>query len=331
MHISILYFIFIRIKPGFCASKNDTITRNDNSKSRTTKSPGFFKINMKRQITIQGVAGCYHDAAARNYFATHNPNDTIETIPCDTFNDMFQCLDSDTELLGVMAIENTIAGALLQNHELLRKSSLKIIGEHKMRISHVLAALPGQEINDITEVNSHPMAIRQCEQFLHRFPHMKVAEAFDTAGSAKLISENQLFGHAAICGAYAAELYGLNILADNIETNKRNFTRFLILADSLSTQDFVSPNYEPNKASIVFTLPHTQGALSKILTILSFYDINLTKIQSMPIIGREWEYRFYIDLTFDSIARYQKAIDAVRPLLTDFKSLGEYIECTNEV
>lgn len=286
---------------------------------------------MKRQITIQGVAGCYHDAAARSYFAANNPDDEIETIPCDTFSDMFQCLDSDTDLLGIMAIENTIAGALLQNHELLRKSSLRIVGEHKMRISHVLAALPGQKIKDITEVNSHPMALRQCEQFLHRYPHMKVAEAFDTAGSAKMISEGQIKGRAAVCGAYAAQLYGLNILADNIETNKRNFTRFLILADSMSAQDLLPNNCEPNKASIAFTLPHTQGALSKILTILSFYDINLTKIQSMPIIGREWEYRFYIDLTFDSIARYQKAIDAVRPLLTDFKTFGEYIECTNEV
>ena len=286
---------------------------------------------MKRQITIQGVAGCYHDAAARNYFALNYPRYEIEIIPCDTFCEMFQQLDADTNLLGIMAIENTIAGALLQNHELLRKSSLRIVGELKMRISHVLAALPGQQIEDITEVNSHPMALRQCEQFLHRYPFMKVAETFDTAGSAKLISENNLIGHAAVCGAYAAQLYGLDILADNIETNKRNFTRFLILADSTSAQDLLPIDREPNKASIVFSLPHTQGALSKILTILSFYDINLTKIQSMPIIGREWEYRFYIDLTFDSIARYQKAIDAVRPLLTDFKSFGEYTECTNEI
>lgn len=286
---------------------------------------------MKRQITIQGVAGCYHDAAARNYFAANNPELNIETIPCDTFYDMFKRLDSDTNLLGVMAIENTIAGALLQNHELLRKSSLKIIGEHKMRISHVLAALPGQCIEDITEVNSHPMALRQCEEFLHQYPHMKVAEAFDTAGSAKMIAENKLTAHAAVCGAYAAQLYGLNILADNIETNKRNFTRFLILADSSSTDKLISQNCEPNKASIVFSLPHTHGALSKVLTILSFYDINLTKIQSMPILGCEWEYRFYIDLTFNSLSRYQQAIDAIRPLLTDFKSLGEYNECTNEI
>lgn len=286
---------------------------------------------MKRQITIQGVAGCYHDAAAREYFSLRRPDEDVETISCDTFPDMFQRLDSDPSLLGIMAIENTIAGALLQNHELLRKSSLTIVGEHKMRISHVLATLPGQKIKDLSEVNSHPMALMQCEQYLRQYPMMKVAETFDTAGSAKMIAEQDLRGHAAVCGAYAAELYGLEILARGIETNKRNFTRFLILADPLTAPELRPKESELDKASIVFTLPHTQGALSKVLTILSFYDMNLSKIQSMPIIGREWEYRFYVDLTFDSFARYQKAIDAVRPLLTDFKSLGEYKQCTNEI
>lgn len=286
---------------------------------------------MKRQVTIQGVAGCYHDAAAREYFARRFPDSDIGTIPCDTFQHMFDRLDTDPSLIGIMAIENTIAGALLQNHELLRRSSLTIVGEYKMRISHVLAALPGQNIADITEVNSHPMALMQCEQYLLRHPAMKMIEAFDTAGSAKTISEKHLHGHAAICGSYAAQLYGLDILAEEIETNKRNFTRFLILADPLSAPELRPKEDQLDKASIVFTLPHTQGALSKVLTILSFYDMNLSKIQSMPIIGREWEYRFYVDLTFDSYARYLKAIDAVRPLITDFKTLGEYQSCNNEI
>ncbi len=283
-----------------------------------------------RNITIQGIAGCYHDAAARQYFSLHHPDDSITTLPCDSFVEMIERLDCDPSLLGIMAIENTIAGALLQNHELLRKSQLTIVGEHKMRISHVLAALPGQSIEDITEVRSHPMALMQCEQFLRHFPSMRMIEALDTAGSAETIASGKLAGHAAVCGKYAAELYGLEILKEGIETNKRNFTRFLILADPL-----VAPELKPrdellDKASVVFTLPHTQGALSKILTILSFYDINLSKIQSMPIIGREWEYRFYLDVTFDSYARYLKAIEAVRPLLSDFKTLGEYRQCTNE-
>lgn len=285
---------------------------------------------MKRNVTIQGVEGCYHDAAARQYFELNHPGDEVVTLPCDTFPAMMQKLEFDPSLIGIMAIENTIAGALLQNHELLRKSSLTIVGEQKMRITHMLAALPGQTLDDIVEVNSHPMALMQCEQYLLRHPHMKMTEAFDTAGSARMIAEKQLKGHAAICGRYAAELYGLNILDESIETNKRNFTRFLILADPLAAPELKPKDEMLDKASIVFTLPHTQGALSKVLTILTFYEMNMSKIQSMPIIGREWEYRFYVDLTFDSYSRYMKAIDAVRPLITDFKTLGEYRQCTNE-
>lgn len=281
----------------------------------------------EKRVTIQGVAGCYHDAAARLYFK----DEDITTIPCESFSDMFEMLDNDASLIGILAIENTIAGSLLQNHELLRKSSLRIVGELKMRISHTLAALPGQTIESLTEVNSHPMALLQCEQFLNRHPNLKMIEKFDTAGSAKEIAENNLTGHAAICGEYAADLYGLSILEREIETNKRNFTRFLILADPLLAPELLPTEHLINKASIVFTLPHTKGALSKVLTILSFYDINLSKIQSMPIIGREWEYRFYIDLTFDSFARYRQSIEAVRPLINDLRILGEYSECKNEI
>lgn len=277
--------------------------------------------DMKR-ITIQGVAGCYHDAAAREYF----DGTEVETIACDTFPHMFDTLATDASLLGCLAIENTIAGSLLQNHELLRQSNLKVVGEHKMRISHVLAALPGQDIEELTEVNSHPMALMQCEQFLQRHPNLRMVEKFDTAGSARQIAEEGLMGHAAVCGEYAANLYGLNILAKGIETNKRNFTRFLILADPAGAPELIDAR-TIDKASVVFTLPHSQGALSKVLTILSFYDLNLSKIQSLPIVGREWEYRFYIDLTFENPIRYHQAIEAARPLTNDFKILGEYKSC----
>ena len=194
---------------------------------------------------------------------------------------------------------------------------------HKMHISHVLAALPGQSIDELSEVNSHPMALMQCEQFLRQHPNLKMIEKFDTAGSAQEIAEQKLMGHAAVCGEYAANLYGLNILERGIETNKRNFTRFLIVADPLEAVE-LTKGKNIDKASLVFTLPHTHGSLSKILTIFSFYDINLTKIQSMPIIGREWEYRFYIDVTFEDYMRYKQSIDAVRPLLNEIKILGEY-------
>ena len=274
------------------------------------------------KVTIQGVAGCFHDAAAREYFAGQE----VTTLPFDTFADMFDALDSDASLVGIVAIENTIAGSLLQNHEMLRQSSQRIIGEYKMRISHVLAALPGQSIDSLTEVNSHPMALMQCEQYLRRHPNLKMIEKFDTAGSAREIAESSLTGHAAVCGEYAAGLYGLEILERGIETNRRNFTRFLIVTNALLASEIGPADGEIDKASIVFTLPHSNGALSKVLTILSFYDMNLSKIQSMPIIGREWEYRFYVDLTFNSIVRYHQAIDAVRPLTNELTVLGEYRE-----
>ncbi len=282
-------------------------------------------IQMKKKIAIQGVAGCYHDAAAREYFN----EDSIETIPCDTFADLFSNLNTDASLLGIIAIENTIAGSLLQNHELLRQSNQTIVGEYKKHISHVLAALPGQAMEEISEVNSHPMALMQCEQFLQRHANMKMVEKNDTAGSAKEISEHKLMGHAAICGEYAAQIYGLEVLEKDIQTIKRNFTRFLILADPIVANE-MTKGVNINKASLVFTLPHSQGSLSKVLTIFSFYGINLTKIQSLPILGREWEYRFYICLTFDDYTRYRQSIDAVRPLINDFKILGEYEECKFE-
>lgn len=276
---------------------------------------------MKKRVTIQGIAGCYHEAAARAYFG----EEEIETVACATFAEMFDRMALDRSLLGIIAIENTIAGSLLQNHELLRKSNLNIVGEYKLRISHVLAALPGDTLDDIREVNSHPMALMQCGEFLKTHPRIKLVEKDDTAGSAQEIAQHHLTGHAAICGRLAAQIYGLNILAEGIETNKRNFTRFLVVADPLYS-DWLTAGKRINKASLVFSLPHTQGSLSKVLTILSFYDINLSKIQSMPIIGREWEYRFYIDLTFDNFTRYKQSLDAIRPLTKNFKILGEYAE-----
>ena len=282
----------------------------------------LFLYEQMKKVTIQGVAGCFHDAAAHLYFK----GEEVETIPCESFPAMFDTLATDASLLGIVAVENTIAGPLLQNHELLRQSNLRIIGELKLRISHVLCALPGQTIDSLTEGNSHPMALMQCEQYLRRHPNLKVVERFDTAGSAEEIARDGLIGHAAVCGEYAAELYGLHILERGIETNKRNFTRFLIVADPLVAAEIGPNEKDIDKASIVFTLPHTQGALSKILTVLSFYDVNLSKIQSTPIVGREWEYRFYVDLTFDSILRFHQAIDAVRPLSRDLTILGEYAE-----
>ena len=276
------------------------------------------------QIAIQGIAGCYHETAARRYFSDRQ----IEVLPCSSFDILFDRMTADPALLGIAAIENTIAGSLLPNHELLQRSRARIVGEQKLRISHVIAALPGQSLDEIREVHSHPIALMQCGEFLKNRPALKVVERDDTAGSAREIAELRLPATAAICGADAAELYGLEILQRGIETNKHNFTRFLILADVNRAAEFLNPA-RTNKASLVFTLRHTQGSLSKVLTVLSFYDINLTKIQSLPIIGREWEYQFYVDVTFDDPVRYRQAVDAARPLTSDFRILGEYAECPN--
>ena len=178
-------------------------------------------------------------------------------------------------------------------------------------------------IENITEVHSHPVALMQCRQFLAQHPQLKNVEAEDTAGSAKMIAEGQHKGWAAICHAEAARLYGLKVLEDHIEDNKHNFTHFLVVSNP-NKADLLRPLTETNKSSIVFSLPHEEGSLSHVLAILSFYKINLTKIQSLPIIGHEWEYLFYVDLMYDDLTRYRQSIDAIIPLTKDFKILGEY-------
>lgn len=275
---------------------------------------------MKR-IAIQGGADSFHDIAARKYFS----EDAVEIVPCETFKDVFKEIEKEDELLGIIAIENTIAGSLLQNHVLLRESGCLIIGEYKLRITHQFVALPGQTMSDIKEVYSHPIALMQCEDFLEAHKEILAVESDDTALSAKEIADNQIKGRAAICSREAAEKYGLEILAEGIETNKRNFTRFLIIAKPDLAYK-MNRGMELNKATLVFTLPHEEGSLSKVLTILSFYHMNLTKIQSLPIIGREWEYQFYIALNFDNYERYRQALDAIRPLTNEFQILGEYRE-----
>ena len=227
----------------------------------------------------------------------------------------------------MLAIENTIAGSLLHNNELLRQSGTQIIGEYKLRISHSFVCLPEEDWDDITEVNSHPIALMQCREFLAQHPKMKVVEGEDTALSAETIKRENLKGHAAICSKAAAERYGMKVLQEGVETNKHNFTRFLVVADPWQVDEIRRhPHPETNKASMVFTLPHTEGSLSQVLSILSFYSINLTKIQSLPIIGREWEYQFYVDVVFDNVLRYKQSIAAITPLTKELKILGEYAD-----
>ncbi len=273
-----------------------------------------------RKVAIQGTLGSYHDIAAHEYFK----DEDIELICCSSFEDVFRAMADDNRVIGLLAIENTIAGSLLHNYELLRRSGAKVVGEYKLRISHSIVCLPEDDWQDIVEVHSHPIALMQCRQFLSQHPAMKLVESEDTALSAEHISKHQLKGHAAICSKAAAERYGMKILQSGIETNKHNFTRFLVLADAWQADDLKCRQCRTDKSSIVFTLPHEEGSLSQVLSILSFYRINLTKIQSLPIIGREWEYQFYVDVVFDDILRYKQAIVAISPLTKELNILGEY-------
>ncbi|MBO4985133.1 MAG: prephenate dehydratase [Bacteroides sp.] len=277
---------------------------------------------MKR-IAIQGALGSFHDVAAHRYFA----DEEIELICCNTFEELFEAIRKDSQVIGFCAIENTIAGSLLHNYELLKQSNVQIVGEQKLRISHSICCLPEEDWSDLTEVNSHPIALMQCREFLSQHPEMKVVETEDTAQSAEFIKQRHLKGHAAICAKAAAEMYGMKVLQEGIETNKHNFTRFLVVADPWQVDELNRYRHkEINKASMVFTLPHTEGSLSQVLSILSFYRISLSKIQSLPIIGREWEYQFYVDIVFDNVLRYKQSINAITPLTKELKILGEYEE-----
>ncbi len=272
-----------------------------------------------RRIAIQGFQGSFHAIAAEDYFK----GEQVELVCCATFEEVFQKMEQDATLVALVAIENTIAGSLLHNYELLRESDVMVVGEHKEHIQHCICCLEEDDWATISAVDSHPVALMQCREFLARHPEMMVVECEDTAGAAQNISTNRLKGRAAICHHTAAEMYSMKVLEDHIEDNKHNYTRFLVLTHPQKA-DFLRPIEDIDKASIVFSLPHTEGSLSKVLTILSFYDINLTKIQSLPIIGREWEYMFYVDVTFGNLTRYRQSIDAITPLTRELKILGEY-------
>ena len=273
---------------------------------------------MKR-IAIQGVKGCFHEQAARLFYQDHGLTDP-QVVECLTFDDLYKSLECGASDAAVMAIENTVSGGLLPNFELLRKYDRKIKGEVFLRIQQNLMALPGQKLEDIREVRTHYMAINQTREFFKDYPWIRLVESEDTAISAAEVAQNGLMGVGAVASVLAAELYGLEILAESIETYKQNFTRFLIFDDSLEV-DLA----KTGKASMCFTLPHVPGSLAHVLTIMSFYGMNLTRIQSLPIPGQEWQYFFYVDIKYDDRVRFEQAIAAVRPLMEDLNILGEYV------
>ncbi len=273
---------------------------------------------MKR-VAIQGFSGCFHEEAARQFYKTQY--DIVpQIVECATFEGLFKSLGEDRADAAVMAIENTISGGLLPNFDLLRRHAQRIKGEVYLPIHQNLMALAGQRIEDIREVHTHYMAINQTRAFFEReAPWIRMVESEDTAKSAADVARSGQKGIGAVASALAAEMFGLEILAPNIETYRQNFTRFLVLDDAVTV-----PEECIDKASLCFTLPHKPGSLAHILTILSFYDMNLTRIQSLPIPGKEWQYFFYADIKFETYERYLQALSAVRPLIDDLDILGEY-------
>ena len=273
---------------------------------------------MDKRVAIQGVKGCFHEQAARLFYEEHGQV-VPDIVECLTFDDLYRSMNDGVADAAVMAIENTVSGGLLPNFELLRKYDRQIKGEVFLRIQQNLMALPGQTIEDIKEVRTHYMAINQTREFFKDYPWIRLVESEDTAKSAADVAGDGLMGVGAVASVLAAELYGLDILAESIETYKQNFTRFLIFDDALQVD-----KANINKSSMCFTLSHTPGSLAHVLTILSFYGMNLTRIQSLPIPGQEWQYFFYVDIKFDDYVRYEQALSAVRPLMEDLRILGEY-------
>jgi prephenate dehydratase len=273
---------------------------------------------MTKKVAVQGYRGCFHEEAARKFYSCRKQE--ISIVECPTFQKVFQAMKDGTADAGIMAIENTTSGGLLPNFELLRENDFRIKGEIYIPIHQNLMALKGQKLEDIKEVRTHYMAINQTRLYFEtNCPWIKMVETEDTAKSATDIAEQGLKGVGAVASELAAEENNLEILARGIETYKQNFTRFLIFDDEI-----YNSRSSIDKSSLCFTLPHKPGSLAQVLTILSFYDMNLTRIQSLPIPGHEWQYFFYVDICFGNYDRYRQALKAVKPLMDGLTVLGEY-------
>jgi prephenate dehydratase len=268
------------------------------------------------RIAIQGVPGAFHHIAARRFF-----NDKkLEIIPADTFDELVSKAEDKLQTdKALMAIENTIAGSILNNYQLLNHSNLNIVGEVYLRIQQNLMVLPGVKIEDLTEVYSHPVAIVQCQKFFKQYPHIKLIESEDTALSAKRVLDGQLKNTGAIASFLAAEMYDLEIIGESIETYKKNYTRFLVLGRSETFKE-----REFNKVSLCFTLPHEVGSLHQVLSALALCKTNLTKIQSAPLLDSEFEYLFFVDFLLDENKDFESIINVIKKHTLELRILGTY-------
>jgi prephenate dehydratase len=270
---------------------------------------------MTTRVSIQGFEGSFHQEAARQFYGKN-----VQVICCATFREVIKIAENKKESEGgVMAIENSIAGSILPNYNLLQKSNLKIIGEVFLQIKQNLLVNPGVTLADIKEVHSHPMAIQQCLDYLDKY-NWRLVETEDTALSAKHIHKHHSKHIAAIASKLAAEIYQLDIIAPNIHTLKNNYTRFLILQRA----DEVAAVKDANKASINFHTDHSKGSLANVLNTIANAGINLSKLQSMPIPGSDFKYSFHADMEFDSAAQFTQALEEVKQKTKALTVLGVY-------
>jgi prephenate dehydratase len=274
--------------------------------------------NRALRIAIQGVHGAFHEIAAHRF----HPDHTIEIIPANTFDEVVRFTEDGFTEGGMMAIENTIAGSLLRNYNLLNNSNLEIEGEVFLRIKQNLMAMPGVGIADLREVHSHPIALQQCEEFFENYPHIRLVEAHDTALVAQEIRAKKLKKIGAVGSLLAAEIYDLNVLADSIETYKKNYTRFWKLR--IKQPDIVEIAQDFDKISMVFSTQHAVGSLHKALEILAKNNCNMTKIQSAPIMDKPWEYLFFVDFTFSNSTDYKAVLGQLDAVTVALKVLGTY-------
>ncbi|RKD91162.1 prephenate dehydratase [Mangrovibacterium diazotrophicum] len=275
-----------------------------------------------KKVAIQGVAGSFHEDAARKYFGT----DEIEIVECRSFQSVCELVDTDQVDIAVMAIENSIAGSILQNYSLIRDYHLRIIGETYVHIQLNLMTLPGVKREDVKTIYSHPVAIRQCVEYIEKyFPNARIIENQDTAMSGKILVRDQLMDAAAIGNLRTAEIYGLNVWDSGIETNKKNYTRFWVLSKH------ANQNGGANKASLAFEVGHYYGALARVLNIFAENQINLNKIQSIPIVGKPNEYTIHVDVEFNAEENYEKAIHRILKNVSSLSILGEYVRAEMEI
>jgi len=267
----------------------------------------------KIKVAIQGIATSFHEVAAFTHF-----KEPIQTVECLSFHALCESLKKGESDFAVMAIENTIAGSILPNYFLLQEYHFSIIGEVYLPIHMHLLALPGVKLSDIKNIESHPMAIRQCSDYLHRLNGIEIRESDDTAYSAKKVADKKLKDTAAIANEHAAKKFGLEIIEKRIETNKKNFTRFLILAKRPSTKE------ETNKASLSFEVANEVGSLADALMTFKDNAINLSKIQSIPIIGKPSEYSIHVDVEWKRRKNYDDAVKQVLRQVRNLNILGEY-------